>query len=468
MIPIKILNSSLAELATIAAASSALRTEKINADNSLNFSIRIADASSAYINSINMVGLGTDYFDIAYYKKEQQGDGRLMVSVECEHVSYRLNNAAYNKDFYRKIDTPTNILTDLLDGTGFTVGTVDFATETTFDSALYGAAAGNQMSRRSLVMQFANHLGGELEFDGFEISLLAQRGSATPKALTVGKDVTVLSEAVNKRELDEDGNPIVVYTVGVYKGADFDLGDVVTLSYAALGISASLRIVSKSYDPYNPNSVTIEVGNYTKTIADAMYSLQAGKASIRYVDALQAATSALNGLISNSLGYYTTIVTDPDTGAMITYIHDASTLAASVVIYVMTESGLAWTKTGWNGGSPVWSYGLTSDGNALLNILVVNGINADWINAGTFNADLILVGAQTLTNALAGLQASIAAVSGGGTNFIQNSAFGTYDAPSLYWWYLGLTWQLLEKRIDTWTEFESNIATWTAFEAYTW
>ena len=37
---IKILNQSLVELATITVASSAVRTEKINSDNILNFSIR--------------------------------------------------------------------------------------------------------------------------------------------------------------------------------------------------------------------------------------------------------------------------------------------------------------------------------------------------------------------------------------------------------------------------------------------
>jgi len=264
---IKILDASLTELATIALASSASRIEKINSDNLLNFSVRVKSGYGDYIADDAVFDLDGDYFDLAYCKKEQQGDGRLMISVECEHVSYRLNNAAYNVDYFTEIGTPTAILTEILSGTGFTVGTVDFATSMTF--SLQEAT-----SRRALLMQFAAYVGGELEFSGFTISLLTQRGSATPTALTVGKDITVMSKAVDKRKLDGSGNPIVSYTCGVYKGASLALGDVVTLDYDALGISTSLRVVSKSYDPYNPNNVSVEIGNYVNSLEDDLYRIE--------------------------------------------------------------------------------------------------------------------------------------------------------------------------------------------------
>ena len=40
----------------------------------------------------------------------------------------------------------------------------------------------------------------------------------------------------------------------------------------------------------------------------------------------------------------------------------------------MTASGIAWTTTGWNGGSPVWSYGVTAAGDALFHMLSAEGI----------------------------------------------------------------------------------------------
>ncbi len=264
---IKILDAALSELATIAVASSAARKEKINSDNTLDFSIRVKSGYGAYINETSVFELDGDYFDVALFKSEQQADGTLMIAVESEHVSYRLNDADYNVEYFTEIGTPTQILTAILDGTGFTVGTVDFSGTMTF--SLQQAA-----SRRMLLMQFAAYVGGELEFDGFTISLLAQRGSSTPTPLTVGKDITVVSKTVNKRNLDALGNPTVSYTCGVYKAATLNLGDVVTINYDALGIAASLRVVTKAYDPYNPNNVTVEIGNSVSGLEDDLYRIE--------------------------------------------------------------------------------------------------------------------------------------------------------------------------------------------------
>lgn len=95
---------------------------------------------------------------------------------------------------------------------------------------------------------------------------------------------------------------------------------------------------------------------------------------------MEQAMLALNQLIANSLGYFTTTVESG--GAKTTYIHDKSTLASSDIIYVLTGSGFAWTDTGWNGGNPTWQYGLSGTGNAVLKVLDAYGINAEWIITG--------------------------------------------------------------------------------------
>ena len=264
---IKILDASLAELAVIPVASTAVRTERINSDNTLSFSIRVKSGLAAYIHEENVAELDGDFFDIAWYKKEQQSDGTLMVSAECEHVSYRLNDSAHNVEYFTLTGTPSVILSAILAGTGFTVGTVDFSDPITFSLQ-------EPSSRRSLLMQFAAYLKGELAFHGFTISLLSQRGSTAPKAVSVGRDVTVISKVVSKREQDENGNPMVSYTCGVFKGAKFDLGDKVLLNYSALDIAAELRVLGKSYDPYNPNNVAIEIGNYTNSLEDDLYRIE--------------------------------------------------------------------------------------------------------------------------------------------------------------------------------------------------
>lgn len=264
---IKILDASLAELAVIPVASTAVRTERINSDNTLSFSIRVKSGLAAYIHEENVAELDGDFFDIAWYKKEQQSDGTLMVSAECEHVSYRLNDSAHNVEYFTLTGTPAVILSAILAGTGFTVGTVDYSNPVTFSLQ-------EPSSRRSLLMQFAAYLKGELAFHGFTISLLSQRGSTAPKAVSVGRDVTVISKVVSKREQDENGNPMVSYTCGVFKGVKFDLGDTVVLDYSALDIAAELRVLGKSYDPYNPNNVAIEIGNYTNSLEDDLYRIE--------------------------------------------------------------------------------------------------------------------------------------------------------------------------------------------------
>jgi hypothetical protein len=72
----------------------------------------------------------------------------------------------------------------------------------------------------------------------------------------------------------------------------------------------------------------------------------------------------------------------------IIYWHDASTLAGSSYIAAFTDAGFMWTDA-WNGGSPVWNYGFTSDGDALFRYLSVKGLHADWITSGTMSAERI-------------------------------------------------------------------------------
>ena len=89
----------------------------------------------------------------------------------------------------------------------------------------------------------------------------------------------------------------------------------------------------------------------------------------------------LNNLMLHALGVYKTAVQNED-GSITYYTHDKPTLAASSYIACETANGFAYTTSGWNEGSPVWQYGMTSDGNIICNVLSAVGIVADWIQAG--------------------------------------------------------------------------------------
>lgn len=95
----------------------------------------------------------------------------------------------------------------------------------------------------------------------------------------------------------------------------------------------------------------------------------------------------LNEVVNSSLGFYTTTVKDPQTGAVRLYMHDKPTLEESGTIYTRTEKGFAWTNSGWNDGDPVWNYGIDKNGNAVLNAISVNKISGEYIEGNIISGN---------------------------------------------------------------------------------
>ena len=101
----------------------------------------------------------------------------------------------------------------------------------------------------------------------------------------------------------------------------------------------------------------------------------------------------LNQIISGAVGLYRSEVKN-ESGAVVWYYHDKATLAASTIIYTFNENGFAFTKS-WNDGNPVWQYGITREGSAILNALYANKVTADMIDAGAVTSDKIAAKAVT-------------------------------------------------------------------------
>lgn len=88
-----------------------------------------------------------------------------------------------------------------------------------------------------------------------------------------------------------------------------------------------------------------------------------------------------NERMFNAMGLYKTIET-PQDGGMIVYFHDKPLLEESATIYMFSTSGFAWTTDGWNDGKPVWNYGFTDNGEAILNTIQAYVISAELIKTG--------------------------------------------------------------------------------------
>lgn len=265
---IKILDSDLQLQAILKDVLDCTRYEELNGENTVSFSC-VLDEKAQYINDNAIVELDDDYFDVVYYQKKQNEDGTMTVDVEAEHISYRLNNPEYNKDYFTEIGTPTEVLTAILQGTGFSVGTVEFT-----DSITYSAQEAK--SRRQILMEFIALLGGEAVFDKFTVSILQHRGQTEPQIYTTGKNIKVVSKIFDKRENDEEGNPLVSYVCEPLNlpGKSVGLGDEVLLIHNEIGVKETLRIVSVAYNPYDPLTYELQIANFVHGLEDQLYRIE--------------------------------------------------------------------------------------------------------------------------------------------------------------------------------------------------
>lgn len=267
---ISIRNPSFALLANIKRAIDPIRTEALNAENTLTFKAVLDEKTALLVTEGNIVECDNDYFDIVYYDKAINQNGTNTIRCEAEHVSYRLNNAAYNLEEFDLVGTPTQILTALLvgsgaiNGTGFTLGIIE---PTTFGTYTVKEAS----SRRSLLMGYANSIGAELSFNKFEVSLHTHRGSSAPVIYTTGKNLKIINKIYDGRQIPA----LISYTAEpiALPNKTMSLGDEVRLVQPELSVSESLRVISLSFNPMDKQTLVIEISNYVETLENQFYEV---------------------------------------------------------------------------------------------------------------------------------------------------------------------------------------------------
>ena len=164
---------------------SASLSDKLSGERTLEFSVLASRSQSL---SVGMTAeLDGQYYNIVRISKQITG-GFPVTTAQCEHISYILNDAAYNLVTFVFEGTPTAGLTELLSGTPFSVGTVE-ATERV-EAAFTDQSP---LSRRNALMRFIDACGCEVEYDGYVIHLRKHRGSTVRKPLMDGENVTDVS-----------------------------------------------------------------------------------------------------------------------------------------------------------------------------------------------------------------------------------------------------------------------------------
>lgn len=265
---IKVLDSNLKRLGVIKRAISASWTEVLNGENTLDFEAVLDGKLSDKINEDSIYELNNQYFDTAFLSKKDEDDIRT-VDVEGEHVSYRLNDPQYDVESFTEIGTPDVILGKILEGTPFTVGVIESTATVTY-------SAQEPKSRRQLLMEFVATIYGEVIFDKFTIGIVNHRGSNEAKKAIKGRNVNIISKTVNKREFDEDGAPIVSYICNpVYTPEkSYQLGDDILVTHELLDSQEKTRLVSLSYNPYDPLRTIMQFTNYSNGLESELYRIE--------------------------------------------------------------------------------------------------------------------------------------------------------------------------------------------------
>ena len=160
-----------------------------------------------------------------------------------------------------------------------------------------------------------------------------------------------------------------------------DLCDTVHIYFEALGITASLKCVSVTWDVLNERYTSCTFGDLKSSIADTISTQEKEIADKPSTSAMETAITHATEKISGNLGGYVVFHdADNDGSPDEILIMDTPDITTAVKVWRWNSGGLGYSGTGYAG--PYSTLALTSDGK----------IVADAITTGTLNANLIKAG----------------------------------------------------------------------------
>jgi hypothetical protein len=256
------------QLAILNNVSQATIREKINGDYTFTFIAIIEELKTDYIQYGNQIEIKNQLFNIVTYTKERTSNNKLLCSVYCEQVSYELleENTLFD---YSNI-TATEALQYALEGTPFTVGTVEDLGTQTFQRDE------QEINKRALLIDIAQAYDAELEFDKYTVNLYSMRGANNGVEIRLGKNLKGIKHIVDGTKKDSEGNPKVIYEIDFLELEELDefkaletirLGDTVKPVDEGLGIEIAARIVEYEYNPIEKRNSKVILSNFQDDIS---------------------------------------------------------------------------------------------------------------------------------------------------------------------------------------------------------
>ena len=224
-------------------------------DSALTLSFTLTEEDVPYINDDTVVQYGTYDFHVTSYQMDMVGQSPTC-AVECEHISYALNDETYKLEEFVYSGTAAGALSAVLSGTPLSAGTVEPTGNVNI--RLVGG------TRRAILISVAAILGGEIEYSGSKVHLRNHRGSVAYVELLGTDNVTDVS--YNRDVLAAT----TAYNIVLGRKTTLSCGDNVHIKFTPLGLDVQTRITAIEYNPYNPFEVEIEVGDYVPDILDTL------------------------------------------------------------------------------------------------------------------------------------------------------------------------------------------------------
>lgn len=192
-----------------------------------------------------------------------------------------------------------------------------------------------------------------------------------------------------------------------------NLGDTVTVRFAELGVDAKAKVIEYKYDVLAERYDSLKIGSVRSSLASTIQEITKVTSSAVTKSFLDAVIKYQTELIKGGLGGY--VVTNYVNGYPSEIIvGDSPNIEQMVNCIRLNKNGLGISKTGYNGP---YSTAITGE-----------GINADLINAGQLNGNLIkansvVIGAldEEVTNKIDSAQSSADKANTSASN-AQNSA----------------------------------------------
>jgi phage minor structural protein len=199
-------------LAVLEAAQNVKVRQVVNGEYTLSFVLPHTAEGRQYVREENIVLADGQAFRVRSFENVRDDVGKLVSNVQCEHISYDLNDVRH----LPKMNDIINVTPKEVFVTGFSDGRTNYngllqGTPFTLECAVDGATDLflYKTSPRAVLNQFLKDLGCEAVYDNWAVSLVSRRGNNNGVQFRLGKNLQSV-----KRKTDSAGLITRLYPYG--------------------------------------------------------------------------------------------------------------------------------------------------------------------------------------------------------------------------------------------------------------